>query len=136
MISKYMAKKKVIDCIKFDSVIESKYYEKLKKDVADGIIKNFDLQPQFELQPKFTDGITKYRAIIYKADFRVYLNSGVEIVIDIKGMATPEAKLKRKLYNYKHSSVKWIVWYRSCWMDYDDALKIKKERKKARLCKS
>ena len=136
-MSKYMAKKKVIDCIKFDSAIESKFYEKLKKDVADSKILNFDLQPQFELQPKFELQGRKYRAINYKADFRVYVNNSFSYVVDIKGMATPEAKLKRKMFNYKYKEpVKWIVWYQSRWMMYDDALKIKAARKKVRLCKA
>jgi len=135
-LSKYKAKTKVIDCIKFDSIIEADYYERLKKDVADGKILNFDLQPVFELQRKFEMNDKKYQAINYKADFRVYLNNGLIDVIDIKGMATPEAKLKRKMYNYKYLvPVKWIVWYQSQWMDYDKALKIKRERKKARLLK-
>ena len=135
-MSKYKAKTKVIDCIKFDSIIEADYYERLKKDVADGKILNFDLQPVFELQRKFEMNDKKYQAINYKADFRVYLNNGLIDVIDIKGMATPEAKLKRKMYNYKYLvPVKWIVWYQSKWMDYDKALKIKRERKKARLLK-
>lgn len=135
-MSKYMAKKKVIDCIRFDSVVESKYFEKLKRDVTDNKICMFSLQPIYKLQPKFIQDGIKYREINYKADFKVYNIDGTIDVIDIKGLPTPEAKMKRKMYNYIFKdTVKWICWYGKAWRDYDDVQKIKKERKKARLSK-
>jgi hypothetical protein len=130
-LSKYNAKKITVDCIQFDSRLEAKYYEKLKKDVADNKILNFDLQPDFEVQPKFTLNGKNYRAIKYIADFIVYHNDGRITVIDIKGLATETAKIKKKLYEYNCTyPLKWLVWYQKSWMDYTTVQKIKRDRKK------
>jgi len=118
-MSKYLNNKKVIDFIKFDSTIEAKYYEHLKDLKAKELIINYELQPQYIIQPKFERNGVKYQAITYKADFLVYLLDGSTEVIDIKGMATPEAKMKRKMYicNYE-APLKWIVWNKKEWRDY------------------
>jgi hypothetical protein len=63
-----------------------------------------NIQPSYILQPKFTtkDG-KNIRAIEYVADFEVIYTDGTIHVVDIKGMATPEAKLKRKMLLYVKS---------------------------------
>lgn len=42
-----------IDGITFDSKLEAQYYEYLKNEKKAGRVKDFELQPQFILQPKF-----------------------------------------------------------------------------------
>ena len=118
-MSKYNAKKKMVDWIKFDSEIEAKYYLYLKEIRYKGLILNYEMQPQYIIQPKFNRNGVNYQAITYKADFLVYLLDGTTEVIDIKGMATPEAKMKRKMYicNYE-APLKWIVWNKKEWRDY------------------
>ena len=44
--------KTIIDGITFDSKMESDYYIKLKEDKLNGLIKDFELQPEFILQDK------------------------------------------------------------------------------------
>lgn len=110
-MTKYNAKKAVVDGIRFDSKVESLYYLHLKKMKEQGKLKDFRLQPVYELQPKFEYQGLKRRAINYKADFLVVDNEDKETVIDIKGMPTTEAKLKRKMFEYRYpdKDLKWIV---------------------------
>ena len=134
-MAKYKNEKANIDGYHFDSKIEAKYYEKLVSDKAKGLILNFELQPVFELQSKFRSCGINYRAIDYKSDFRIYENNGDETIIDIKGMATAEAKMKRKmfikLYGYKYL-LKWLVWSGGEWLEYDDVVKARAKRRRAK----
>lgn len=134
-MNKYKNEKMNIDGYTFASKVEAKYYEKLKVDKAAGKIVNFELQPVFMLQPKFTLATGKnVRAIIYKADFRVYNLDGSETIIDIKGMATQEAKLKRKLFCYKFFiyELLWLVWNGGNWRSYDTVAKERLAKKKVK----
>ena len=79
-----------------------------------GLEHDFFLQKKFILQHKFTHiGATKktIREIAYKADF--YLPKAFEmharryrgIIIETKGMLTPEYKLKKKLFMFKFDDI-------------------------------
>ncbi len=100
-MTKYGAKKVVEDDIKFDSKMERDYYLYLKQQRLQGKIKGFTLQPSFELQSKFEKDGKKYRAITYKADFKVIHNDDSVEIIDVKGMTQPLFLLKEKMYHYK-----------------------------------
>ncbi len=58
--SKYKANKVEIDGVKFDSKRESERYLELKQLEKLGIIKELQLQVEFELQPKFVLERTSY----------------------------------------------------------------------------
>ncbi|TCI26751.1 DUF1064 domain-containing protein [Exiguobacterium sp. SH5S4] len=132
--SKYKAKKTVVDDIKFDSKIESQYYLLLKQEKERGLIKDFSLQPAYELQSKYEYMGVKRLAIKYVADFLIYHNDGTEVVVDVKGQPTTDAKLKRKLFEYRYPDkhLRWIVWVakRGGWIDYDDNERMKREENK------
>ena len=98
-MSKYNAKKTIIDGITFDSKRESDRYCELKLLLRAGAITDLRLQVPFELQPAFTVNKKKIRAIHYIADF-MYKENGVYVVEDAKGFKTKEYMLKRKLYAY------------------------------------
>lgn len=91
--SKYNAKKHEYDGIVFDSLMELKFYKELKNSLLD-----FSMQQTFELQPKFTYKGQTILPIKYKCDFIVEDTW----VIDIKGMKTPDFKLKEKMFKYKY----------------------------------
>ena len=133
-MAKYKNEKITIDGYRFDSKVEAKYYEKLKDMKTKELITNFELQPRFILQPKFIKKGIRYRAIELKADFTIYhLDGGIE-VIDIKGMATPEAKLKRKMFNAVYDcDLTWLVWSGGQWKNYDDVIKARAKRKREKL---
>ena len=60
--SKYGANKVEIDSIKFDSKRESERYLELKQLEKLGVIKELQLQVEFELQPKFVLERTNYQS--------------------------------------------------------------------------
>ena len=102
-MSKYFSKKAVVDGIEFDSKAEAKRYCELKLLERAGKIKDLSLQHKFELQPSFKKNGKTIRAIVYVADFVYFdLERMVNVVEDVKGFATKEYLLKKKLFEYKY----------------------------------
>lgn len=95
--SKYKNKKCVIDGITFDSKAEAKYYERLWLQRKHGEVTGFDLQVPYRLE------INDQLICKYVADFVVTYPDGRIEVIDVKGVETPEFKLKRKLMRAIHN---------------------------------
>ena len=138
-MTKYNNKKTVIDGITFDSRDESLYYQALKDMKINGLIKDFELQPKFELQEAFVKNGKKYRAINYIADFRVINNDDSSYIIDIKGMLTTEFKIKMKLFNYKYPDIELKLISRSLkfgdeygFINYYELQDIRKQNKKSK----
>lgn len=100
-ISKYNNKKVVADDITFDSELECKYYIHLKGLCEKGIVKDFELQKKFELQPGFKKNGKSIRPIEYITDFVVTYADGRKEIVDTKGMITPDFAIKKKLFEYK-----------------------------------
>lgn len=103
-MSKYNAKKVIVDGITFDSKKESKRYLELKQMQENGEIHDLQLQVPFELIPSFEiviDGKKrKRRRMEYIADFVYYINN-IKIVEDVKGRKTEVYKIKKKIFEYK-----------------------------------
>jgi len=92
---KYNATKTKIGGITFDSKLEANCF----KFLGDKIV---ELQPSFELQPKFRDMQgNNIRAIKYIADFMILHNRKI-IVIDAKGFPTDVYKMKAKMLAFHH----------------------------------
>lgn len=130
MRSKYWAKKTITDGIKFDSKAEADYYLYLKEHPE---IELFTLQPKYILQEKFiTKDWKKIQDIEYVADFYIKYLDGREKVVDVKGVATSDAKLKRKMfmYLYPDKELQWVVKYQWRRVDYFDNEKRKRDNKK------
>jgi hypothetical protein len=95
---------RTLDGITFDSKWELKVYSWLKSRLVDATI---ELQPKYVLQDKFVsfDG-TKCREIAYFADFLIRPKDSQNfIVVDAKGLLTPDFKLKFKLFLYKYKDI-------------------------------
>jgi hypothetical protein len=101
-MSKYGAKKTVIDGITFDSKREAQYYAELKLLRRAGQIKDIQLQPVYEIHPAYKKGKKKIQAITYKADFLVTYSDGHTEVIDVKGVLTEVYRIKKKMFEYKY----------------------------------
>lgn len=90
---KYGAVKTAIDGIEFDSKAEALYYQLHKHD------KGMKMQEKFVLMDKFKLNGKAYREIAYKPDFTFYDENGnLTKVVDVKGVLTPEFKIKSKLF--------------------------------------
>jgi len=81
----------------FDSLAEAKFYVHLVYGLNLSEGADFTLQPVFTLQPEYTHKGKKIQPIKYVADFMIGMD-----VIDVKGMATPQFKMKAKMFNYIH----------------------------------
>lgn len=136
-MSKYKSEKIVVDGITFDSKDEAKYYQYLKRLKAESKIINFELQPVYELIPKFKKHGKTFRKTTYTPDFLIYHLDGSEELIDVKGFSTQQGELRKKLFDYKYPDVKltWIA--RSLkfgnddgWIEYSQLQKKRKENKK------
>lgn len=110
---KYGNKKYTVDGITFDSKHEAYRYQELKEMQKAGIIQDLRLQVKYVLIPTmrepcneiyksgrkkgcFKPGKVIERECSYIADF-VYLENGILIVEDAKGMRTKDYIIKRKL---------------------------------------
>lgn len=94
-----------MDGIKFDSKKEAEYYCQLKLLKQAGEIKDYKLQPRYELQPAFEKNGKKYRAITYIADFAIINNDGTTEVVDVKSSKTFKTqvyRIKKKMFEYKY----------------------------------
>jgi len=92
-VSKYHAKREG----KYASKRESRRAKELAIMESIGLISGLEEQVKYELVPK-QEG---ERSVTYIADFR-YVQNGVEITEDCKGMRTPYYILKRKLMLWVH----------------------------------
>lgn len=143
----------IVDGIKFHSKMESEYYEYLKELKAQGIVKDFKLQPEFILQDKFivVDGViyegshedfnklkrkTKVptvQAIKYISDFEVEYANGEIRIVDTKGQETADFKIKKKMFAYKYPHLKLDVIIfdeKKGWIPYDEHQKDKRLKAK------
>ncbi len=87
------------DGITFDSRRECEVYGVLK------LLRDRREISELELQPKFPMPI----GITYVADFR-FLDHGIRRVVDVKGLETPEFKLKAKCLRYFYPHVVLEIW--------------------------
>lgn len=133
------SKKTVIDGITFDSKTEAEYYEYLKSLERNKKIYRLRCHPVYVLQDAVERHGKKYKEIKYIADFE-YWNEEEQtnVVVDVKGFAMEDAKLKRKLfvYNYPHDKLEWVAkslkYSKTGWIDYDELQKLRRKARKER----
>lgn len=98
--SKYNAVKTKIDGITFASKMEAARYGELKLLLKAGKIKDLVLQPTYILDEKLEKNERKYRAVVYKADFKYYdVEKNKEVIEDVKGHKTKVYKLKKRWFD-------------------------------------
>ena len=105
-MKKYHNTKIQVDGIMFDSKLEAKRYGQLKMMERAGVIRDLELQPEYELIPSFRKNGKTWRRAVYKADFRYILCEDDRIIIeDVKGstaVITDVFRLKQKLFEYQY----------------------------------
>lgn len=131
--------KRTADGIVFDSELEKRYYcDVIKKGVEEGTITDWQRQVKYTLQPAFKRGGKTIPAIKYSADFVITYSDGQTVVLDVKGMATSDALLKRKMfwYTYPEIDYRWVGYSKldstdgTGWADYDVIKAGRRARKK------
>ncbi|HEY8343356.1 MAG TPA: DUF1064 domain-containing protein [Calditerricola sp.] len=98
---KYGAKPTEVDGIRFASKAEASFYTQLKQLERAGQIRNLELQPEYPIE------VNGKHICVYRADFRFFEN-GERKVIDVKGVRTPEYRLKKKLVEALYPGTKII----------------------------
>ena len=96
--SKFRAKATHCDGHRFASKAEARRYGELRSLQQAGVISHLELQPSF---PLIVGGVV---VCTYRGDFR-YLENGKSVTEDVKGFATAEYKLKRKLLLATHPGI-------------------------------
>lgn len=153
-MGRYYHEKTMNNNIKFDSKSESEYYTYLLELKSKGKILDIELQPEFILQEKYIivnnkringsdkdfDKIKKQSKaktvlpIKYKSDFKIIYKDGSIEIIDVKGIKTPEFKIKEKMFKYAYPELAncfyCVVKYKDAWLTYEDYEAGKKLRKK------
>lgn len=95
---------RTIDGITFASKKEMKRYLQLKLLLKVGKIKDLQLQPKFELLPKFERKGKHFLPIVYIGDFAYYdCDTKKRVVEEVKGFETDVWKIKQKLFHYHHN---------------------------------
>lgn len=103
--NKYGAIPTVVDNIKFDSKMESQYYQQLKLMERAGIITELSMHPQFVLVEPFKKAGKRKRGIKYTADFMYKDEHGNSIVVDVKGAIARDFSLRRTLFDSKYPDI-------------------------------
>lgn len=133
------SKKTVIDGITFDSKTEAEYYEYLKGLERDKKIYRLRCHPAYILQEAFERYGKKYKAIKYIADFEYWSDEEqINVVVDVKGFAMEDAKLKRKLFvgKYPFHKLVWVAksnkYSKTGWIDYDELQRLRRKARRER----
>ena len=98
--SKYGNRKTPVDGILFDSTAEGLRYSELRLLERAGQITGLNRQVKYELVPKQADE----RAVTYTVDFDYY-EGGRHVVEDVKGKATQQYVIRRKLFKAKYPDI-------------------------------
>lgn len=128
------------ETIIFDSKLEKQYYDQVViKGIKDGVITKYQLQKSYKLQPSFKYQGKTIREITYVSDFDIWYKDGSFIVVDVKGKATSDAKIKRKMVHYYYPDMNfvWMSYTKATgWVEYDELEKIRRQNKKNKQNKS
>ena len=100
---KYGNKTCFVDGIRFDSRREADYYGQLKIEKRACLILDFERQVEFEL------AVNGQKICSHRVDFFVTLPGGIKEVREVKGYATPEWNLKRKLFEALYPKINYKV---------------------------
>ena len=127
--------KRTVDGILFDSELEAKYYQQvILPAIANAEISDCTFHPKYMLQDSYIKFNQKNRPIYYVADFEITYADGDIKIIDIKGMATETALLKRKWFDRKYDDkiLEWLCYSKQDggWIGYDELIKLRSKRRK------
>ena len=101
--NKFNASSKVIDGHKFPSKKEAKRYVELKLMQRAKVIKDLELQPEFEIIPKQKYRGKTLRKAKYTPDFKYFdIKDNEWVIEEVKGKPTVDYVLRKKLFILKY----------------------------------
>jgi hypothetical protein len=101
--SKYHAKPRTVDGVRFASIRESRRYQDLRLLEKAGEIHDLELQPKFPLYVCRRQNGELHQVCTYIADFRYREGpQGILVVEDSKGIQTQVFRLKRKMFESQY----------------------------------
>jgi hypothetical protein len=129
--------KRTVNGIVFASEIEARYYKEIiLSGMESGAITAVALHPKYILQEAFEKYGRKFQAVYYEADFQILYQSNDIEIIDVKGMPTEAALLKRKWFDKRHHDkiLRWVAYSKQDggWIEFDDLKKLRAKRKKSK----
>ena len=86
-----------------DSRLEARYCDQLGLLVRAGEIKGYQTQKTFDLK------VNGKKICGHRVDFLLDMNDGTQEVRETKGWATPEWKIKHKLFEANYPTIKYVV---------------------------
>lgn len=107
--AKYGNSKTEYNGVTYDSKREAEYARDLDILQSSGVIKTWERQPVFPLQPRFIKNKKVFRPIRYIADFKVTYPDGRIEIIDIKGFETPQFKIKEKMFHFNYPDLDLLI---------------------------
>lgn len=124
------------ETLTFMSKLEKRFYEDVVvTGMKNGTLSDYKLQVKYNLQEPFKYMNKTIRAIDYISDFDLYYTNGCFEVIDTKGLATADAKIKAKLFKHKYPNIvlRWLSWTKATgWIEYDELQRLRREAKKCK----
>lgn len=106
--TKYHNRKCVVDGMKFDSQAEAARYGELVMLQQAGLISDLRRQVRFCVVDKYIDAWgRKWKPVDYIVDF-VYVESGLQVAEDVKGMRTADYVIKSKLFQQRYPHIKFL----------------------------
>ena len=107
--NKYNNRRTELDGYTFDSIAESRRYAELKLLEKAGIISDLRVHPVYQLQKSFrTPEGKSVRAINFELDFD-YIENGIKVVEDVKGVETAAFKLKHKMFLKMYPDIRFEI---------------------------
>lgn len=94
------------DIVKFDSEAESKRHRFLRKLEKEGRIAAISVHQSFTIMNDFTNAAGKrFGELVYEADFVYRDSEGKVHVEDVKGAATDDFRIKRRLFDARYKDL-------------------------------
>ena len=107
--NKYNNRQVESDGYTFDSIAEYHRYTELKLLQRSKIISDLKVHPVYLLQKGFKTKEGKaVRAIRYEGDFE-YIENGIKVVEDVKGVETAVFKLKHKMFVKQYPDIRFEI---------------------------
>lgn len=97
---RYRSTKTFCDGVEFDSKMEAQVFRELKLELGAKGITKLALQPRFEL---VVNGV---KVGHYTSDFLYYDTDGTQVVVEVKGYATPVYRLRVKVFKALYPEIR------------------------------